>query len=86
VPVPAATTANHPTPVLAVGTYNYTVRVTEGSGFYVLSNVAVVIVRNPVVTVGPLTNGTLDPASRMVIYNTGSGLKYLEAYSALFPR
>jgi hypothetical protein len=33
-----------------------------------------------------LANGTLDPASRMVIYNTGSGLKYLEAYSALFPR
>ncbi|MBK8726273.1 MAG: hypothetical protein IPL96_09480 [Holophagaceae bacterium] len=63
VPVPAATTANYTTPVLAVGTYNYTVRVTEGSGFYVLSNVAVVIVRNPVVTVGPLTNGTLDPAT-----------------------
>lgn len=33
-----------------------------------------------------IANGTLDPASRMVIYNTGSGLKYLEAYSALFPR
>ena len=33
-----------------------------------------------------VANGTLDPASRMVIYNTGSGLKYLEAYSALFPR
>jgi threonine synthase len=30
--------------------------------------------------------GALDPASRVVIYNTGAGLKYLEAYSTRFPR
>jgi threonine synthase len=30
--------------------------------------------------------GFLRPDERIVIYNTGSGLKYLEAYSALFPR
>jgi len=33
-----------------------------------------------------LANGFLKPDERMVIYNTGAGLKYLEAYSALFPR
>jgi threonine synthase len=33
-----------------------------------------------------LKNGFLDPAESIVIYNTGSGLKYLEAYSARFPR
>jgi uncharacterized repeat protein (TIGR01451 family) len=58
--IPAATASTYTTPVLAVGTYNYTVRVTEGSGFYVLSDVATVVVRNPLVTVGPLTNGSLD--------------------------
>ncbi len=31
-------------------------------------------------------NGALDPAGRTVIYNTGAGLKYLEAYSTRFPR
>ncbi|MCE5310620.1 MAG: threonine synthase [Acidobacteriales bacterium] len=31
-------------------------------------------------------NGALDPAGRIVIYNTGAGLKYLEAYSTRFPR
>ncbi len=30
--------------------------------------------------------GFLKPEERIVIYNTGSGLKYLEAYSARFPR
>ena len=33
-----------------------------------------------------LAIGFLKPDERMVIYNTGSGLKYMEAYSALFPR
>ncbi len=33
-----------------------------------------------------LANGFLKPEERIVIYNTGSGLKYLEAYSARFPR
>lgn len=33
-----------------------------------------------------LAGGFLKPEERTVIYNTGSGLKYLEAYSALFPR
>jgi threonine synthase len=33
-----------------------------------------------------LQSGFLKPQERIVIYNTGSGLKYLEAYSARFPR
>jgi threonine synthase len=33
-----------------------------------------------------IEKGVLDPASRIVIYNTGAGLKYLEAYSTRFPR
>jgi threonine synthase len=33
-----------------------------------------------------LDSGFLKSEERMVIYNTGSGLKYLEAYSAGFPR
>ncbi|MDX2154361.1 MAG: threonine synthase [Bryobacteraceae bacterium] len=33
-----------------------------------------------------LANGFLKPEERIVIYNTGSGLKYLEAYSTRFPR
>jgi threonine synthase len=33
-----------------------------------------------------LTSGFLKPTDRMVLYNTGSGLKYLEAYSTRFPR
>jgi threonine synthase len=33
-----------------------------------------------------LATGFLKPEERIVIYNTGSGLKYLEAYSARFPR
>lgn len=33
-----------------------------------------------------LESGFLKPDERMVIYNTGSGLKYLEAYSTRFPR
>jgi threonine synthase len=33
-----------------------------------------------------VASGFLDAGERMVIYNTGSGLKYLEAYSELFPR
>jgi threonine synthase len=33
-----------------------------------------------------LANGFLTPQERIVIYNTGSGLKYLEAYSPRFPR
>jgi len=33
-----------------------------------------------------LANGFLKPEERIVIYNTGSGLKYLEAYSPQFPR
>jgi threonine synthase len=33
-----------------------------------------------------LANGFLSPEERIVIYNTGSGLKYLEAYSPRFPR
>ncbi len=31
-------------------------------------------------------DGFLKPEERVVIYNTGSGLKYLEAYSVRFPR
>lgn len=31
-------------------------------------------------------SGFLQPSERVVIYNTGSGLKYLEAYSTRFPR
>lgn len=31
-------------------------------------------------------NGTLQPSDNIVIYNTGAGLKYLEAYATLFPR
>ena len=33
-----------------------------------------------------LETGFLKPQERIVIYNTGSGLKYLEAYASLFPR
>src|ERR1700733_8122720 len=33
-----------------------------------------------------LASGFLTPQERIVIYNTGSGLKYLEAYSPRFPR
>jgi threonine synthase len=33
-----------------------------------------------------LVSGFLKPSERIVIYNTGSGLKYLEAYSPRFPR
>lgn len=33
-----------------------------------------------------IQEGFLKPAERIVIYNTGSGLKYLEAYSTRFPR
>jgi threonine synthase len=33
-----------------------------------------------------LANGFLKAQDRIVIYNTGSGLKYLEAYSPRFPR
>lgn len=33
-----------------------------------------------------LRNGLLDADERIVIFNTGSGLKYLEAYSTRFPR
>src|SRR5580693_7494416 len=33
-----------------------------------------------------LASGFLKPAERIVIYNTGSGLKYLEAYATRFPR
>ena len=33
-----------------------------------------------------IDNGFLKPEERVVIYNTGSGLKYLEAYSTRFPR
>lgn len=33
-----------------------------------------------------LNNGFLRRDERIVIYNTGAGLKYLEAYSSLFPR
>jgi len=33
-----------------------------------------------------LANGFLTAKERIVIYNTGSGLKYLEAYSPRFPR
>jgi len=33
-----------------------------------------------------LDSGFLKPSERIVIYNTGAGLKYLEAYSTRFPR
>ena len=33
-----------------------------------------------------LASGFLKRSERIVIYNTGSGLKYLEAYSTRFPR
>jgi len=33
-----------------------------------------------------IAEGFLKPDDRIVIYNTGSGLKYLEAYSTRFPR
>jgi threonine synthase len=33
-----------------------------------------------------LSTGFLRPADRIVIYNTGTGLKYLEAFSTRFPR
>jgi threonine synthase len=33
-----------------------------------------------------LSNGFLKPEERIVIYNTGTGLKYLEAFSTRFPR
>jgi threonine synthase len=33
-----------------------------------------------------LASGFLKPHERIVIYNTGTGLKYLEAYGARFPR
>ena len=33
-----------------------------------------------------LVNGFLKPDERIVIYNTGTGLKYLEAFSTRFPR
>ena len=33
-----------------------------------------------------LATGFLNPSERIVIYNTGAGLKYLEAYAQRFPR
>jgi len=33
-----------------------------------------------------LASGFLKPGDRVVLYNTGSGLKYLEAYSTRYPR
>ena len=33
-----------------------------------------------------LTNGFLTVDDRVVLFNTGSGLKYLEAFSTRFPR
>jgi threonine synthase len=33
-----------------------------------------------------LANGFLKPEERIVLYNTGAGLKYLEAFSTRFPR
>jgi threonine synthase len=33
-----------------------------------------------------LSNGFLKPGERIVLYNTGTGLKYLEAFSTRFPR
>jgi threonine synthase len=33
-----------------------------------------------------LANGFLRPEEHIVIYNTGAGLKYLEAYATRFPR
>jgi threonine synthase len=33
-----------------------------------------------------LSNGFLKPDDRVVLYNTGTGLKYLEAFSTRFPR
>ncbi len=33
-----------------------------------------------------LANGLLQPDDRIVLFNTGSGLKYLEAFSTRFPR
>jgi threonine synthase len=33
-----------------------------------------------------IANGFLKPTDRIVLYNTGSGLKYPEAYSTRFPR
>ena len=33
-----------------------------------------------------LASGFLKPADRIVLYNTGSGLKYPEAYATRFPR
>ncbi len=33
-----------------------------------------------------LASGLLHSDDRIVLYNTGSGLKYLEAYSTRFPR
>jgi threonine synthase len=33
-----------------------------------------------------LAQGFLNSSDRILIYNTGAGLKYLEAYSALYPR
>jgi threonine synthase len=33
-----------------------------------------------------LASGFLKKSERIVIYNTGAGLKYLEAYSTRFPR
>ena len=33
-----------------------------------------------------LASGFLNPDQSVVIYNTGSGLKYMEAYSERFPR
>jgi threonine synthase len=33
-----------------------------------------------------LANGFLKPHERIVLYNTGAGLKYLEAFSTKFPR
>ena len=33
-----------------------------------------------------IASGFLKPTDRIVLYNTGSGLKYPEAYSTRFPR
>jgi threonine synthase len=33
-----------------------------------------------------LASGFLKPDEDIVIYNTGSGTKYLEAYATIFPR
>lgn len=58
------------------------IRVAEEEGFFMAPEGAACVCAAQRL----IAEGFLQSSDRMVIYNTGSGLKYLEAYSVRFPR